>query len=57
MQWDGFNSWLECLPLMWQVMVSRPSQVIPKTIIRMEQTALAWHASVRVGVWECNPTV
>ena len=33
-------------------------RVIPKTIIKMVQTAsLHRHACVRVGVWQCSPTV
>ena len=31
---------------------------IPKTIIKMVQTAsLHMYACVRVGVWQCSPTV
>ena len=33
-------------------------RVIPKTIIKMVQSAsLHRHACLRVGVWQCSPTV
>ena len=35
---------------------SHPSRVIPKTI-NGTNCLPAWHASVRVGIWQCNPTV
>ena len=47
-----------CPPLARQVVSSPPGRVIPKTIIKMVQTAsLHRHACVRVGVWQCSPTV
>ena len=39
-------------------MSSPPGRVIPKTIVKMVQTAsLHGTQRVRVGVWQCNPTV
>ena len=35
----GMAKWLAWVPLIWQVMYLRPSQVIPKTIIKMVHTA------------------
>ena len=43
--------WLACLPLMRLVAGSHPGLVIPKTIIKMVQTAsLHMHACVGLGV-------
>ena len=54
----GLAQSVACPPLP-QLLVSSPlGRVIPKTIIKMVQTAsLHRHACVRVGVWQCSPTV
>ena len=63
LQWDYDLSGLgaqsvACPPLARYVVSSPLGRVIPKTIIKMVQTAsLHRHACVRVGVWQCSPTV
>ena len=49
---------LACRPLTWQVVSSPPGRVIPRTIIKMVQTAsLHGTQCVRVGVWQCSSIV
>ena len=54
----GLAQWVACPPLARYVVSWPLGRVIPKTIIKMVQTAsLHRHACVRVGVWQCSPTV
>ena len=54
----GLAQSVACPPLARQVVSSPLGRAIPKTIIKMVQTAsLHRHACVRVGVWQCSPTV
>ena len=49
---------LACLPLRREDVGSRSGQVIPKTILKIVQTAYLHDTlCVRVGVWQYSPTV
>ena len=54
----GLAQLLACPPLARQVVSSPLGRVIPKTIIKMVQTAsLHGTQCVRVGMWQCSTTV
>ena len=54
----GLAQSVACPPLARKVVSSPLGWVIPKTIIKMVQTAsLHGTQCVRVGVWQCRPTV
>ena len=54
----GLAQWLACPPLTQLVLSSPPDRVIPKTYIKIVQTAsLNGTQWIRVGSWQCSLAV